>query len=113
MYRHLFNIYKDYYNSMYIYDKDGNIVKTNYDNEGFVYQMFQAISSQKMNFLIAKFDSTGKSKDIKIIDTTVDKDIASYPRLWYQTFISGRTGIVNSTVTNNKLYIKPSGFDVI
>lgn len=113
MYRHLFNIYKDYYNSMYIYDKDGNIVKTNYDNEGFVYQMFQAISSQKMNFLIAKFDSTNKSKDIKIIDTTVDKDIANYPRLWYQNFISGRTGIVQSTVVNNKHYIKTTGLDII
>lgn len=112
-YRHLFNIYKDYYNSMYIYDKDGNIIKTNYDNEGFVYQMFQAISSQKMNFLIAKFDSTSKSKDIKIVDTTVDKDIASYPRLWYQNFISGRTGIVQSTMVNNKRYIKTSGLDII
>lgn len=112
-YRHLFNIYKDYYNSMYIYDKDGNIIKTNYDNEGFVYQMFQAISSQKMNFLIAKFDSTSKSKDIKIVDTTVDKDIASYPRLWYQNFISGRTGIVQSTMVNNKRYIKTNGLDII
>lgn len=128
VYAYIFNKFSEEYNNRYVQtdtytwgkDESGNktLVKSgtrtviNYDSEAFVEQMFNAISSQKMNFILAKFDTSDGNKNIRIIDTTYDRDIVNYPKLWYQNLMSGRTGVFSRTINNGLHYLTKDNIDV-
>lgn len=83
---------KDY---IYAYDEFGNKICKDYDREQFAIEIVSALSSQKIDFIIAKSDaiSSEEGKDIKIISSSLERDQRSISKQWSQVLISGQSQV--------------------
>ena len=84
-------------NGMYKYDENGNIVDIDYDRESMAIQILSAVSSQKIDFLIAlsrkQEEGQEKGKSTLITTSSMDRDSKQMPRQWTQYLLSGQVGV--------------------
>lgn len=76
-------------------DQFGNTVCKDYDRESLAIQIVSALSSQKINFIVALSESLGDNngKDIRIASSSLERDARSLPRQWSQILMSGQSQI--------------------
>jgi len=61
----------------------------NYDIEALVTNIFRAIKSQRLNFIIAKSETHKGNKTVSIKNSSFDHDAARFPSQWFSYLISG------------------------
>lgn len=81
-------------------DEYGNYMP-NYDIEALVTNIFRAIKSQRLNFIIAKSETHKGNKTVSIKNSSFDHDAARFPSQWFSYLISGQTGVFKTTVDKN------------
>ena len=86
-------------------DKSGDLV-VDYDVQNLIVNVFRAIKSQKLNFMIARStrDRDG-NKTVSIVNSAYDKDAVLFPKQWYSFLIGGQTGVFEPQKTQSGHYI--------
>lgn len=76
-------------------DKFGNIVCNDYNREALAIQIVSALSSQKIDFIVALSESLGdeNGKDIRISSSSLERDAKSMPKQWGQILTSGQSQV--------------------
>ena len=103
MYKYVYQRYKTLMDEVYQYDDNGNIIGINYDKEALALQIAQTVSSQKVNFIIAKSKNLNDlGKEVTIINSSENRDERSYPKQWTQNLLSGLTSVFERTTKDGK-----------
>ena len=76
-------------------DQFGNIICKDYDREALAIQIVSALSSQKIDFIVALSENMGseQGKDIRISTSSLERDARSLPKQWSQILTSGQSQI--------------------
>ncbi len=105
--------YDKLFKAKYKTDKDGKqLVDKNgdpiidYDVQNLIVNVFRAIKSQKLNYMIARStrDKDG-NKTVDIVNSAYDKDAVLFPKQWYSFLIGGQTGVFEPQKTQSGHYI--------
>lgn len=103
MYKYVHQRYKTLMDEAYQYDDNRNIIGINYDKEALALQIAQTVSSQKVNFIIAKSKNLNDlGKEVTIINSSENRDERSYPKQWTQNLLSGLTSVFERTTKDGK-----------
>jgi hypothetical protein len=74
---------QDYEVYAVVCDDNKNIIGINYDKEALALQIAQTVSSQKVNFIIAKSKNLNDlGKEVTIVNSSENRDERSYPKQW-------------------------------
>lgn len=76
-------------------DQFGNIVCKDYDRESLAIQIVSALSSQKIDFIVALSENIGseQGKDVRISSSSLERDARSLPKQWAQVLTSGQSQV--------------------
>ena len=97
-----YQIYQKYHKlveGIYKYNDDGKVIvaQTNFDKESFAIQIVSAIQSQKINFLVGlsskQKNSENEGKQVRIVESSMDRDSKSYSDQWTRYLVSGQIGV--------------------
>ena len=74
-------------------DQFGNLVCTDYDREQLAIQITSALSSQKIDFIVALSETLKDDggKDVRISSSSLERDARSLPKQWGQILTSGQS----------------------
>lgn len=76
-------------------DQFGNLICRDYDREQLAIQIVSALSSQKLDFIVALSENlgVGKGKDVRISSSSLERDSRSLPMQWSRIFTSGQSQV--------------------
>lgn len=89
-------------------DQFGNKICIDYDREQLAIQIVSALSSQKIDFIVALSETLDgeQGKDIRITTSSLERDAKSIPKQWGQVLLSGQSQLFASSKSNGKIQFK-------
>lgn len=99
VYYQIYVKYHELISDIYKYNEDGKVIvaQTNFDKESFAIQILSAIQSQKINYLVGlsskQKDQENGGKEVRIVESSMDRDSKSYADQWTQYLVSGQIGV--------------------
>ena len=100
-FQYIYNKFHQLYSSMYEYDDNGNIKSIDYDKESLVVEIFSRLKSQQMGFVIARSEKAQTGKQIKIIETSTDRDSKRYASTWNSFLLNGVVDVFSRVKTKD------------
>ena len=92
MYKYIYNKFHKLYEQCYKHNSDGSI-KINYDAEAYCVSILCAVRSLKIDFITAVSKKQENGKEIKIGNSSLDRDRRMYSKQWTQFLISGQVSV--------------------
>ena len=99
VYQQIYLKYHELIQDIYKYNNEGKVIvaQTNFDKESFAIQILSAIQSQKINYLVGlsskQKESENGGKEVRIVESSMDRDSKSYSDQWTQYLVSGQIGV--------------------